>query len=99
MIHPDLAPRAAELMMLVDNGIASKGSSVSHIDGTLSEDEIAQLLKYTGALLLDYFGDLDGDGQATQEDLKILVQSAIQRAFEDPEDEPVKAQASAPAPA
>jgi hypothetical protein len=64
----------------------------------LSEAEIASLLRYTGALLLDYFGDLDGDGEATQEDLKILVQAAIERAFQESEaPAPAPAPASAPA--
>lgn len=99
MIHPDLAPRAQELMMLVDNSLAHKGNSGGDVaDGALTEEELAELLRYTGALLLDYFGDLDGDGEATQEDLKILVQAAIERTFAAPEEESTLA-AAAPAPA
>merc|ERR1719235_1965837 len=48
MIHPDLAPRAAELLMLVDTSAAHKGESGSVEDGSLSEAEIASLLRYTG---------------------------------------------------
>lgn len=83
--------------MLVDTSAAHKGASGSVIDGALSEAEIAELLRYTGGLLLDYFGDLDGDGEATQEDLKILVQAAIDRAFQEEEEEPAKMPAPAPA--